>query len=520
MKTTFENIIVAFVLILGITGCSHTSNRKAISDESYLNKVQGEWLGKCIGGALGMPIEGWNQDEIENKYGKITSYIGYFNEVTKSSSKVLSEVAYNTDGQWHAVSVKMKVPDYNLKEQHAVPVIWITGASADTNKCELRNFKMIRSTDIPDFSPIKWRSWVAKVSDDGIVHFKYPKENISIANIKPLGDVTAKVCLKPGEEVTISLDARYISGPDKIGLSVDFMDNKVQVGFGPDDDTSMQLCFLSSFEKNGPDLSCRQIGKTWVEMFCPNGWGDQEEPYLAEGIAIKKMSEGIMPPQSGIHAHSDAIGGQMKAEICGLICPGKPELAAEYARRDGVVAHAGEGVYGEQYIASMISASFFENEIETLMKTALKYIPENSEYAKCVQKCILAYHKYPNYQDAFKELIYLKETGRIFEYYNDAVIVNLSLLYGKGDFEKSILMAAKYGQDTDCDCASVGAMVGCIIGADAIPGLWKEPINDQFYSWIKGFENIKISDLSARICKAGRSCMKFHENGMNFSSQL
>jgi len=521
MNLNFVNVFVVLFMLLSSFGCSQSKKVATLSDEAYLNKVHGEWLGKCIGGALGMPLEGWNKDEIARKYGTITGYIGYFNERINSSSKILTDVNYDTDGQWHVVNIKLNVPDYNVKELHAVPVIWIIGENIDTNMCELRNLKVSKAYKIPDFNPIYWRGWaVDKISDKGVVYFKFPKVYNSFSWIKMLDDVTSRVCLKPGEEFEISLEARYISGTGKIGLSLDYIDNKPHAGFGPDDDTYWQLVFLTSLEKNGPDISCRQIGKTWVEVCCPNGWGKRDEPYLAEDLALKNMVEGIYPPESGKHAHSDAIGGQMKGEICGLICPGLPKLAAEYARRDGVVAHACEGVYGEQYIAAMISASFFENDIETLMKTAIQQIPQNSKYASCVQKAIDCYHKYPNYEDAFNEMLGIKETSQTFEYFADAAIVNLSLLYGKGDFEKSLLIAVIYGHDTDCDCASVGAMIGCIIGADAIPSKWKDPIGDTFYCWMKDFDNIKISDLAARICKSGKACMKYHENGMRFTSKL
>jgi ADP-ribosylglycohydrolase len=520
MKLNFVNIFVVLFLLLSSFGCSQSKNVSTLTDEAYLNKVHGEWLGKCIGGALGMPLECWDKDEIARKYGTITGYIGYFNEAINSSSKILTDVTYNTDGQWHAVNIKLKIPEYNVKELHAVPVIWITGEASETNECDIRNLKIKNLKEIPDFNPVDWRGWVVKISDNGIAHFKFQKDQNSFSFIKLLDNITSKVNLKPGEEFEISLDVRYISGAKRIGLSLDFIDNKPHVGFGPDDDTFWQLVFLTSLEKNGPDINCRQIGKTWVETCCPKGWGNRDVPYLAEDLALKKMVDGIYPPESGKHAHSDAIGGQMKGEICGLICPGLPTLAAEYARRDGVVAHAGEGVYGEQYIAALISASFFENDIETLMMKAIQQIPQNSKYARCVKKAIDCYHRYPDYEDAFNEMLGIKDTSQTFEYFADAAIVNLSILYGKGDFEKSLLIAVIYGHDTDCDCASVGAMIGCIIGADAIPSKWKDPIGDTFYCWMKDFNNIKISDLAARICKSGRASMKYHEKGMRFTTKL
>ncbi len=54
-----------------------------------------------------------------------------------------------------------------------------------------------------------------------------------------------------------------------------------------------------------------------------------------------------------------------------------------------------------------------------------------------------------------------------------------ALLYGKGDFSESILLAARAGYDTDCTAATVGAILGAAFGLDGIPHHWVEPIGSQ-----------------------------------------
>ncbi len=41
----------------------------------YEDKVKGGWLGKCIGGAFGAPIEGWSYKRIGKEYGELNDYI-------------------------------------------------------------------------------------------------------------------------------------------------------------------------------------------------------------------------------------------------------------------------------------------------------------------------------------------------------------------------------------------------------------------------------------------------------------
>jgi hypothetical protein len=49
----------------------------------------------------------------------------------------------------------------------------------------------------------------------------------------------------------------------------------------------------------------------------------------------------------------------------------------------------------------------------------------------------------------------------------------LGLLYGKGDFTKTLEIATRAGQDADCNPSSAGGVLGTILGYDKIPAYWK-----------------------------------------------
>ena len=48
-------------------------------------------------------------------------------------------------------------------------------------------------------------------------------------------------------------------------------------------------------------------------------------------------------------------------------------------------------------------------------------------------------------------------------------------LYGK-DFEECLLLSNACGEDTDCTCATLGALMGIILGASGIPEKWTAPL--------------------------------------------
>ena len=55
----------------------------------------------------------------------------------------------------------------------------------------------------------------------------------------------------------------------------------------------------------------------------------------------------------------------------------------------------------------------------------------------------------------------------------------LGLLYGEGDFKKSMLRAVNCGDDTDCTAGTVGAVLGIMYGTQGIPKDWEEYIGDK-----------------------------------------
>ena len=54
--------------------------------------------------------------------------------------------------------------------------------------------------------------------------------------------------------------------------------------------------------------------------------------------------------------------------------------------------------------------------------------------------------------------------------------VALGLLYGNGDFGKTIEVSTRAGQDSDCNPSSAGGILGVMLGYKAIPEEWKSGI--------------------------------------------
>jgi len=81
------------------------------------------------------------------------------------------------------------------------------------------------------------------------------------------------------------------------------------------------------------------------------------------------------------------------------------------------------------------------------------------------------------------------------------MIVAAPLLYGNGDYGRSICMSVETGFDTDCNGATVGSIVGMAKGIAAIPDEWTAPINDKLNTSVFGLGAVKISERAKMTLK-------------------
>ena len=244
------------------------------------------------------------------------------------------------------------------------------------------------------------------------------------------------------------------------------------------DDIYMDLTFVEIFDRLGLDAPA----DSFAIAFATAGYGLAE----ANQAARCNILQGIMPPQSGHwlnNPHADDIDYQIEADFAGLMSPGMPNAASEVSDKIGHIMNYGDGWYGGVYIGAMYSLAFISDDIEFVVTEALKTIPEESRYYQCMNDVINWHKQYP---DDWKQTWFECEKkwnqdigcpNCVFVAYNiDAVInsayVLIGLLYGGGDFFKTIDISTRCGQDSDCNPASAGGILGTMLGYSNIPEKW------------------------------------------------
>ena len=87
----------------------------------------------------------------------------------------------------------------------------------------------------------------------------------------------------------------------------------------------------------------------------------------------------------------------------------------------------------------------------------------------------------------------------------NAAIIAGSLLWGGGDYQRSVTMAVAAGCDTDSNGATVGSAAGALVGATRLPPSWIEPLHDTLRTSVAGLGSVRITELAERTVRLARS---------------
>lgn len=264
-----------------------------------------------------------------------------------------------------------------------------------------------------------------------------------------------------------------------------------------DDDTNYTVLGLKILEEYKDNFSSIKVAKGWINnlpaLHC----------MTAERIGYKNILDGIMPPLSGRtrNPYKEYIGAQIRADIYGYINPGNPERAAEMAWEDAVVAQDKNGVYGSMYVASMLSWAYVcDNELE-IIRAGLSQIPSTSRLYEGIVKVMEWYNKGVDVQQVMDNIHMQWDERNMYNWCHvipNAMIVTFAILYCNKEFSTAISLAVEVGFDTDCNAATVGSIMGILLGTRGIDSHWSIPLNNKIKSSVVGFEECEITELAKR----------------------
>jgi len=270
----------------------------------------------------------------------------------------------------------------------------------------------------------------------------------------------------------------FIQDYQKIVWHDDYVTEAMRVFPGLFDDVYMDLTFVDVYERYGlsapADAFALAYARSGYELWHANQAGRYN---TLHGISASKSGHWLNNP------HADDIDFQIESDFAGLMSPGMPNAASAISDRIGHIMNYGDGWYGGVFVSNMYAQAFVNANINEVVKEALKAIPKQSKFYQCIADVIAWHKKYPrDWKQTWFEIQkkWAEERGcpeGVFQPLNidaklNAAYVVLGLLYGEGDFTKTMEISTRAGQDSDCNPSSAGGILGTMIGYDKIPAYW------------------------------------------------
>lgn len=246
------------------------------------------------------------------------------------------------------------------------------------------------------------------------------------------------------------------------------------------DDVYVDLTFVDVIDKHGLDAPAETFARALA--------GADYMLWHANQMARYNVLRGLKPPDSGHwrnNPEADDIDFQIEADFIGLMSPGLPNAASAYADKVGHIMNSGDGWYGGVFVAAMYSLAFVHDDVRTVVTRALRTIPAPSRFHRTISDVIALHDAHPDdWKRAWFEIQrrHAEDIGcpqGVFAAFDidarlNAAYVVLGLLYGQGDMTRTISVATRAGQDSDCNPATAAGILGTILGFERIPAYWKQ----------------------------------------------
>ena len=240
------------------------------------------------------------------------------------------------------------------------------------------------------------------------------------------------------------------------------------------DDMYVNMALLKTIVDHGLDATQSQF----AQEFAYGGF----LLWHANGQGRQNLLAGLPPGESGHprhNPHADDIDFQIECDFIGLVSPGLPQAARKICDRAGHLMNYGDGVYGGYFVTAMYAAAFIEDDVEKIVNAGLSSLPPKSGYFEIIADLLQWYQQYPDDWEKAWQLLEdkynndrcpwgVKSMFNIQARLNGAYIA-LGLLYGRGDFEKTVELSTRCGQDSDCNPANAGGIIATMLGFNGLP---------------------------------------------------
>src|SRR3990170_4767673 len=157
-----------------------------------------------------------------------------------------------------------------------------------------------------------------------------------------------------------------------------------------DDDINYTVLALLLLEEHGLDLSTEDVARAWLRLLpAASTWTAERAAYRtllerAADLFALGAPPGFDLAECARNEYSDWIGAQIRADMYGWVCPGRPALAADLARRDASLSHRGDGVEAAAFVAALAGAIPTSSGLDEAVDVASREIPRGGGVSEAI----------------------------------------------------------------------------------------------------------------------------------------
>ena len=240
------------------------------------------------------------------------------------------------------------------------------------------------------------------------------------------------------------------------------------------DDTEFALLTAKIVLSSRGFLTEESVHEAWMQYVVERGI--QSRAGKVSHGAVANLKRGMRAPLSGqfnYDFYDD--GAAMRTAPIGIAWAGDPETAAEMARIDAQISHGADGIWGAMAIAASVAVAMAGRNIDEIIATGLRYIPQDSWLFSTVQKALEICDDNSDLLTKWERLHdELWTPSRSSNPEALPQVYAIFKLFGKEGFRQCIAAASNFGRDADTLGAIVGALTGALYGMEAIPPKWIE----------------------------------------------
>ncbi len=281
------------------------------------------------------------------------------------------------------------------------------------------------------------------------------------------------------------------------GAPLDWVTN--QSPWLADDDTDIEYVYLHGANTRGRALlTGAEIRDEWLSHINRMIW-------VSNASARGLMGRGVTPPMTGVgeaNANRLMIDAQLTTEFFGVFAPGMPERALALANLPVLATASGHAAHASQVYVLLhaidqdapVGLPGRERNL-WLLAQARRFIPDTSKAADILDFCTADYLANPDANDweSTRDRVHARYQsqpamhGFVYRgWYESSINFAagiVALLYGEGDFRRTVQIGTLTGWDSDNATSTMGGLIGMRIGASGVRAAFPGRTLATTYRW-------------------------------------